>query len=71
MTILYYITVDAFTQGIEFSPDGSMLFVQSTKSTHINVYAVDGYKLTIHPYVLRTGEGPGSMALIGKIEGME
>ena len=71
MTILYYITVDAFTQGIEFSPDGSMLFVQSTKSNHINVYAVDGYKLTKHPYVLRTGEGPGSMALIGKIEGME
>ena len=71
MTILYYITVDAFTQGIEFSPDGSMLFVQSTKSNHINVYAVDGYKLTKHPYVLRTGEGPGSMALIGKVGGMK
>lgn len=71
MTILYYITVDAFTQGIEFSPDGSMLFVQSTKSNHITVYAVDGYKLTKHPYVLRTGEGPGSMALIGKVGGMK
>ena len=71
MTVLYYITIDAFTQGIEFSPDGSMLFVQSTKSNHISVYAVDGYKLTKHPYVLRTGEGPGSMALIGKIEGLK
>lgn len=71
MNVLYYIPVDAVTQGIEFSPDGSMLFVQSTTSNHINVYAVDGYKLTKHPYVLRTGEGPGSMALIGKIEGMK
>jgi len=40
-----------------------MLFVQATTANHINVYAVDGMKLVKSPYVLRTGEGPASMAL--------
>jgi len=50
------------TQGIEFSPDGSMLFVQATTAHHIDVYGVEGMKLVRGPYVLRTGEGPASMA---------
>ncbi len=66
MQVLYYLPIEAVTQGIEFSPDGSKLFVQSTQANHINVYTIDGYQLTKHPYVLRTGEGPGSMGLIGK-----
>lgn len=66
MRVLYYIPIDAITQGIEFSPDGSMLFVQSTTASHITVYAVDGNKLTKHPYTLHTGEGPGAMALSTK-----
>jgi len=63
MQILYYLPIEFVPQGIEFSPDGSMLFVQATTANHINVYAVDGMKLVKSPYVLRTGEGPASMAL--------
>lgn len=63
MQILYYLPIEFVPQGIEFSPDGSMLFVQATTANHINVYNVDGMKLAKSPYVLRTGEGPASMAL--------
>ncbi len=63
MRILYYMPIEFVPQGIEFSPDGSMLFVQATTANHINVYKVDGMKLVKSPYVLRTGEGPASMAL--------
>jgi len=64
MRLLYYLPIEFVPQGIEFSPDGSMLFVQATTANHINVYNVDGMKLIKSPYVLRTGEGPASMALI-------
>ena len=63
MRVLYYLPVEFVPQGIEFSPDGSMLFVQSTTANHINVFKVDGFRLNKSPYVLRTGEGPASMAL--------
>jgi len=48
-----------------FSPDGSLLFVQATTANHINMYDVDSMKLVKKPYVLRTGEGPASIALSG------
>ena len=63
MQLLYYLPIEFVPQGIEFSPDGSMLFVQATTANHINVYDIDGLKLIKRPYVLRTGEGPASMAL--------
>lgn len=63
MRVLYYLPIEFVTQGIEFNPDGSMLFVQSTAASHISIYHVDGMKLVKSPYVLRTGEGPASMAL--------
>lgn len=63
MRILYYLPMTFVPQGIEFSPDGSMLFVQSNTAHHIDVYDVEGMKLVRSPYVLRTGEGPASMAL--------
>lgn len=63
MQLLYYLPIEFVPQGIEFSPDGSMLFVQATTANHINVYDIDGMKLVKKPYVLRTGEGPASMAL--------
>lgn len=63
MHILSYLPIEFVTQGIEFSPDGSMLFVQSMTASHISVYAVEGMKLVKSPYVLRTGEGPASMAV--------
>lgn len=63
MQLLYYLPMAFVPQGIEFSPDGSMLFVQANTADHIDVYHVDGLKLVRSPFVLRTGEGPASMAL--------
>ncbi|MEQ9452516.1 MAG: hypothetical protein RJQ07_13115 [Pseudomonadales bacterium] len=64
MQLIYYLPMDVIPQGIEFSPDGEMLFVQAIMADHIDVYRVDGKKLIKSPYVLHTGEGPASMALI-------
>jgi WD40 repeat protein len=64
MRVLSYLPVDFSPQGVEFSPDGSMLFVQSTTAGHISVYEIDGFALIKSSYVLRTGAGPGSMALV-------
>lgn len=66
MRVLYYLPMTFVPQGIEFSPDGSMLFVQSASAGHIDVYKVNGMKLERSPYVLRTGEGPASMAIISR-----
>lgn len=63
MRLLYYLPIEYVPQGIEFSPDGSMLFVQSTTAGHISVYDVEELHLRRRPYVLRTGEGPATMAL--------
>jgi len=63
MRVLNYLPVEFVPQGIEFSPDGSMLFVQSTTASHISVYEVNGFHLNKSPYVLKTGEGPASMAI--------
>ena len=51
---------------MEFSPDGSNLFVQATTAHHIAVYSVDGMRLVPSPFVLHTGEGPASMALTSR-----
>ena len=67
MRILNYLPIEFVPQGIEFSPDGTMLFVQSTTASHINVYTIDGLHLNKSPYVLRTGEGPASMT-VNKVE---
>lgn len=66
MQLLYYLPMAYVPQGIEFSPDGSMLFVQATSAHHIDVYRVDGKRLVRSPFVLHTGEGPASMALISR-----
>jgi hypothetical protein len=63
MQLLYHLPMAYDPQGIEFSPDGSMLFVQVSAAHHIDAYSVDGMKLVRSPYVLHTGEGPASMAL--------
>jgi len=57
------ITVEAVPEGIEFTPDGSQLFVQLTSAHHIAVFDVDGFALKRSPFVIRTGHGPASMAL--------
>lgn len=63
MQLLYYLPMAFVPQGIDFSPDGEMLFVQANMAHHIDVYRVTGMKLVRSPYVLHTGEGPASMAL--------
>lgn len=50
-------------EGIEFTPDGSQLFVQLTSADRIAVFDVNGLQLTRSPFVIRTGHGPASMAL--------
>lgn len=69
MRLLSYLPVEFVTQGIEFSPDGSMLFVQSMTASHISVYRVDGMDLIHSRHVLRTGDGPASMAVISREAG--
>ena len=61
--LLSYVNVEAFPEGIEFTPDGSQLFVQLTSANHIAVFDVDGFMLKRSPVVIRVGHGPASMAL--------
>jgi DNA-binding beta-propeller fold protein YncE len=61
--VLYDVNVEAFPEGIEFTPDGSQLFVQLTSANHIAVFDVDGFMLKRSPFVIRVGHGPSSMAI--------
>lgn len=61
--LLYHINVEAVPEGIEFTPDGSQLFVQLTSANHLAVFDVDGVALKRSPFVIRTGHSPASMAL--------
>ena len=42
--LLYHVNVEAIPEGIEFTPDGSQLFVQLTSANHIAVFDVDGFQ---------------------------
>jgi DNA-binding beta-propeller fold protein YncE len=57
------IRVENIPEGIQFSPSGEKLFVQSTSAHYISVFNVDGYRLNVSPFVLQTGQGPASMAI--------
>ena len=61
--VLYYVNVEPIPEGIEFSPDGSQLFVGLTFAHHIAVFDVEGFMLKRSPFVIRVGNGPSSMAL--------
>ena len=61
--LLYHINVEAIPEGIEFSPDGSQLFVGLTSANHIAVFDVDRFLIRRSPFVIRVGHGPSSMAL--------
>lgn len=63
MRLLYELTIDPIPEGIEFSPDGSQLFVQSTLAHHISVFDVDGFLLRRSPFVIRVGHGPAAMGI--------
>jgi DNA-binding beta-propeller fold protein YncE len=61
--LLYYLDVESLPEGMEFSPDGSQLFVGLTYAHRIVVFDVDGFQLKRSPFVLRVGHGPCSMAI--------
>jgi DNA-binding beta-propeller fold protein YncE len=56
--LLYHVPVERVPEGIEFSSDGTKLFVGSTAANHIAVFDVEGARLVRSPYVLPTGYGP-------------
>lgn len=61
--LLYHLDVESLPEGMEFSPDGSQLFVGLTYAHRIVVFDVDGFRLKRQPYVLRVGHGPCAMAI--------
>lgn len=61
--LLYRIDVEAVPEGIEFTRDGSQLFVQLTQAHRIAVFDVDQFLLKRSPFVIRVGHGPSSMAI--------
>lgn len=61
--LLYHLDCEAIPEGMEFSPDGTQLFVGLTYAHRIAVYDVDGMTLRRKPQVIRTGHGPCSMAI--------
>jgi hypothetical protein len=61
--LLYHLPVESLPEGIEFTPDGTQLFVGLTYAHHIAAFDVDGFLLKRSPFVLRVGHGPSSMAI--------
>ncbi len=61
--LLYHLPVESLPEGIEFTPDGTQLFVQLTYAHRIAMFDVDGMMLKRSPFVLRVGHGPSSMAI--------
>lgn len=61
--LLYHLDVESLPEGMEFSPDGSQLFVGLTYAHRIAVYDVDGLRLKRSPFVMRVGHGPCAMAI--------
>lgn len=63
MRLLYEVNIEPIPEGIEFTPDGSQLFVQSTGAHHISVFDVDGFLLRRSPFVIRVGHAPAAMGI--------
>lgn len=61
--VLYHTPIERIPEGIEFTPDGTKLFVGTTLANHIVVYQVEGTRLVRSPYVLITGYGPSALTL--------
>jgi hypothetical protein len=61
--LLYHMPIELVPEGIEFTPDGTQLFVGSTRANHIVMYEVRGVNLYRSPYVLPTGYGHAALAL--------
>jgi hypothetical protein len=61
--VLNYMPIDPVPEGIEFTPDGSQLFVQTTLANHIALFHVDGMLLRRSPFVLCTGHAPSALGI--------
>lgn len=61
--LLYHLPVEAIPEGIEFTPDGSKLFVGLTDAHRIAAFDVEGLLVKRSPFALRVGHGPAVMAL--------
>ncbi len=61
--LLYHTPLEGPPQGIEFTPEGDKLFVGLSVSNRIAVFDVDGFVLKRHPFFIKTGHGPASMAI--------
>ena len=62
-SLMYSLPVEPIPEGIEFSEDGSQLFLGSTLANHISVYRVDGMNLIAQPFVLGIGEGHAALGI--------
>jgi DNA-binding beta-propeller fold protein YncE len=63
MRLMYYLDVEAIPEGIEFTPDGTQLFVGLTSANRYAVFDVDRFLLTRSPFVMRVGHAPSAAAL--------
>ena len=64
--VLYYLDAAAFSQGVEFTPEGDKLFLGSTRNARIEVYDVLGdFELVKNPKFIKIGYGHNSLS-IGK-----
>src|SRR5688572_18395020 len=63
MRLLYYLDVEAIPEGIEFTPDGTQLFVGLTSANRYAVFDVDRFLLKRSPFVMRVGHAPSAAAL--------
>jgi DNA-binding beta-propeller fold protein YncE len=61
--LLSHIPIEPVPEGIEFTPDGSKLFVQTTLANQIVVFDVDGMNLRRSPLVLCTGHAPSALGI--------
>ena len=55
--------MEPIPEGIEFSKDGSQLFLGSTLANHISVYSVEDMNLILQPFVLGIGEGHAALGI--------
>ena len=60
--LLYHLPVESLPEGIEFTPDGTQLFVQLTTATGSPFLTWMG-SCSRSPFVIRVGHGPSSMAI--------
>lgn len=67
LRLLYQTPVEVLPEGIEFSPDGKLLFVGCTYAHHIAVFNVSGFMMRRSPFVLPTGHGHSSLAISARV----